>query len=144
MVERLTHILKTYQISASKLADMMGVQRSGVSHILSGRNKPSFDFLQRLLEHFPEVDANWLLTGKGKAFLDEPDVETIKPAEKPAAVQMGLFDRIAQETLTAPVKEEISSPPTSQLSDASPAGDDEVLEIAVLLKNGKFRHYRKG
>ncbi len=71
MEERLQLILDNYRISASKLADILNIQRSGISHILAGRNKPSYDFLQRLINHFPEIDANWLLTGKGSIYKDD-------------------------------------------------------------------------
>ena len=76
MRERLERILETYGISASKLAEMLDVQRSGISHILAGRNNPSYEFLVRITENFPEIDANWLLTGKGsmtKGKEDQPE-----------------------------------------------------------------------
>ena len=50
------------------LADKMGVQRSGISHILSGRNYPSFDFLQKLLENFSRLNAEWLILGQGSMY----------------------------------------------------------------------------
>ena len=64
-IKRLEAILDYYAISASVFADKMGVQRSGLSHLLSGRNKPSLDFVMKLTEHFPDVDIYWLLYGKG-------------------------------------------------------------------------------
>ena len=54
-----------YGLSASVFADKMGVQRSGLSHLMSGRNKPSLDFVMKIIENFPEVDFYWLLNGKG-------------------------------------------------------------------------------
>lgn len=60
---RIQTVLKQYGITAAQLADKMSVQRSSISHILSGRNKPSFDFLQKLTREFPDLDANWLLNG---------------------------------------------------------------------------------
>lgn len=66
MQERLNEILKHYKINASQFADQIGVQRASVSHVLSGRNKPGFDFLQKIIEAFPSVSAEWLITGKGE------------------------------------------------------------------------------
>ena len=55
--------MKVNQHNASSFAKLLGVQRSSLSHILNGRNNPSLDFLAKLLKSFPNVDANWLLTG---------------------------------------------------------------------------------
>ena len=55
MTERINKILKYYSLNSSQLADKIGVQRSSISHILSGRNKPSLDFIQKLMKVFPEI-----------------------------------------------------------------------------------------
>lgn len=63
LAERFRYIMKLNQLSASAFADEIGVQRSSISHILSGRNKPSLEFIQKVLKKFPKVDANWLVNG---------------------------------------------------------------------------------
>ena len=63
---RLEKILKHYGLSASAFAEKISVQRSSISHILSGRNKPSLDFVDKVLQAFPEIDLIWLLRGIGK------------------------------------------------------------------------------
>jgi transcriptional regulator with XRE-family HTH domain len=75
MNERIQLILKTKNISASKFADEIGVQRSSISHILSGRNNPSLDFIQKILKRFPDISPDWILTGKGSMYT-EPDLFT--------------------------------------------------------------------
>jgi transcriptional regulator with XRE-family HTH domain len=65
MVERIQLILKTRGLSPSQFADEIKVQRSGVSHVLSGRNKPSLDFIMKILETYTEISPEWLLHGKG-------------------------------------------------------------------------------
>ncbi|WP_347925795.1 helix-turn-helix transcriptional regulator [Pontimicrobium sp. SW4] len=62
---RLQQIIDYYSLSASSFADKIGVQRSSISHILSERNKPSLDFVMKILSSFPDVDLYWLLNGKG-------------------------------------------------------------------------------
>jgi transcriptional regulator with XRE-family HTH domain len=62
--ERLQIIMKTHRLTAASFADEIGVQRSGLSHIMSGRNKPSLDFIQKTLAAFPRVNGDWLLTGR--------------------------------------------------------------------------------
>ena len=69
MNSRIRLILKTKNISASKFADEIGVQRSSISHILSGRNNPSLDFIQKTLHRFPDISPDWILTGKGSMYL---------------------------------------------------------------------------
>lgn len=57
--------------TATRLAEELQVQRSGISHMLSGRNQPSYDFISRLLKRFPNVDARWLILGEGTMYLTE-------------------------------------------------------------------------
>lgn len=68
--KRLQKIMDFYSESASSFAEKIGVQRSSISHILSGRNKPSLDFIMKVLASYPEVELYWLLNGKG-AFPDQ-------------------------------------------------------------------------
>ncbi|MDR2914123.1 MAG: helix-turn-helix domain-containing protein [Tannerella sp.] len=87
MKERLLKIITSEGLTSSLLADEMGVQRSGISHILSGRNYPSFDFLQKLLIRFPKLNAEWLILGQGSMYkstvADVPDLfATPAPVEK--------------------------------------------------------------
>ncbi|MCD4709779.1 MAG: helix-turn-helix domain-containing protein [Bacteroidales bacterium] len=68
MKERLIQLLDLEQLSPSKFADIIGVQRSSISHVISGRNKPSFDFLQKTLKAFPGLNASWLMMGEGNMY----------------------------------------------------------------------------
>lgn len=85
MNERIQLILKTKNISASKFADEIGVQRSSISHILSGRNNPSLDFIQKILKRFPDISPDWILTGKGSMYM-EADLFTTIEEPKPAKI----------------------------------------------------------
>ncbi len=67
---RLKQFLTMEELSPAAFADMLGIQRSGISHLLAGRNKPSYDFITRMLDRFPDVSADWLLMGKGKPYKD--------------------------------------------------------------------------
>ena len=70
MDKRLQQFLDAENISQAQLADTLGVARAGISHILSGRNKPGFDFLEAMAVHFPQISMDWLLTGKGRMYKD--------------------------------------------------------------------------
>ncbi len=71
MNRRLLQFLQARNISQTQLADTLSVARGSVSHILSGRNKPGYDFLESLLLHYPELNLDWLLTGKGEMYKTE-------------------------------------------------------------------------
>ena len=66
MNRRLQQFLELEQLKPAQFADIMGIQRANVSHILSGRNKPSFEFIQKFLLKFPSVSPDWFILGKGK------------------------------------------------------------------------------
>lgn len=80
MNDRISLVLRTKNISPSVLADELGVQRSGISHILNGRNKPSLDFIQKLIKLYPDISIQWILFGEGPMM-------NPYPGEKPAISQ---------------------------------------------------------
>ena len=63
LIDRFKYLMKLNNLTASSFADEIGVQRSSMSHILSGRNKPSLEFIQKVLIRFPKVSADWLIAG---------------------------------------------------------------------------------
>ena len=75
--KRLQKIIEYYGESASSFAEKISVQRSSISHILSGRNKPSLEFVLKVIASYPEVELYWLLNGKGE-FPSEQNVELKK------------------------------------------------------------------
>ena len=85
MNRRFQTILDLENLSPAQLADRLGVQRSGISHILSGRNKPSFELLQRVVQSFPEISAEWLITGNGKPLKEQNQAATSGAASSAAS-----------------------------------------------------------
>lgn len=89
---RLEQICTHYDLTAAALAEQIGVQRSSISHILSGRNKPSLDFILKVVHRFPEIDLYWLLNGKGEfpsptpKAAPKPDVRTPIPVSTQKAI----------------------------------------------------------
>lgn len=92
MKERLIEFLKSENKSAAQFAEEIGVQPSGISHILSGRNKPSLDLILKMLDKYTFLSMEWLLFGKGNMYkeasmqklFDESDINTeiVEPIEK--------------------------------------------------------------
>ena len=70
--DRLAHILRAKNLTASQFAELMEIQPSNVSHLLNGRNKPSLDFLTKLKEVFPEYSFDWIIMGKKPITINEP------------------------------------------------------------------------
>ena len=68
MINRINLILQAKNITAKQFAEEIGIQPSGMSHIMSGRNNPSLEFVNKVIRRYPEIDANWLLLGKGQMY----------------------------------------------------------------------------
>lgn len=81
--KRIQKIIEYHGETASSFAEKIGVQRSSISHVLSGRNKPSLEFVLKVVSSYPEVELYWLLNGKGK-FPSEERVELKK--ENPSSL----------------------------------------------------------
>jgi len=83
MIDRILSVIKLKNLSPSQFADEIGFQRSGMSHLLSGRNKPSLEFILKVLKRFPEIDPGWLLLGKSKTDTEVTNFEISSfPVEK--------------------------------------------------------------
>ncbi|MCO6176344.1 helix-turn-helix domain-containing protein [Flavobacterium sp. NRK F10] len=89
--KRLENIFDFYGLTASSFADKIGVQRSSLSHLLSGRNKPSLDFVMKVIEVFPEVDLYWILNGKGT--FPKTEIQEEKKVESPSALSQPVQKR---------------------------------------------------
>ena len=81
MNERLLQFLAAENISQSQFADTLGITRASVSHVLAGRNRPSYDFLESLMLHYPSLNIEWLIQGKGKMY--KRDQEPVPAAPEP-------------------------------------------------------------
>ncbi|MFT4771039.1 MAG: transcriptional regulator with XRE-family HTH domain [Cryomorphaceae bacterium] len=98
LADRIKTIITVNNLTSSSFADKVGVQRSGVSHILNGRNRPSMDFLLKVIEAFPRVDAGWLLTGKSPESSVTQKSQQVKAANKePKAVFQQVKSKSSEE-----------------------------------------------
>ena len=71
MKEKLQQLMKSEGLTSSRMAEILGIQPSGISHILAGRNKPGFDLLQKILRRFPRVNPDWLLLDSEQMYRTE-------------------------------------------------------------------------
>ena len=70
MIDRIKLLMSEKEMSATQFSDEIGIQRSSLSHVLSGRNKPSLDFMLKIKNRFSDINLNWLLLGQGNLFQD--------------------------------------------------------------------------
>ena len=68
MREKLTILMKSEQLTMTKFAELLGIQPSGISHILSGRNNASLDMVKKVLRRFPQINPDWLLLDKNEMY----------------------------------------------------------------------------
>lgn len=68
MKEKLEYLLREKQLTATQLARLLEIQPSGISHIMSGRNKPSFDFVVKILSVFPDINPDWLMLDSDEVY----------------------------------------------------------------------------
>lgn len=132
--KRLKKVIEYYDLSASAFADKLGVQRSSISHILSGRNKPSLEFVMKILSNFPEVELYWLLNGKGsfpKSTASE-NVPTATPISIPKTTQTTV-----QQSL--PLEEKVTSTIPTNIS----TNGKTIDKIVIFYTDGTFEAYQK-
>ncbi|MDD4755554.1 MAG: helix-turn-helix transcriptional regulator [Prolixibacteraceae bacterium] len=85
MKDRIRQFIEHKGVTAGELAEITGVQRSNISHIFNGRNKPGAQFIEKFLLAFPEINARWLLTGEGSMF-NESNIDNIS-SQRPVEVK---------------------------------------------------------
>ena len=127
IVKRITQILEEQQLSSSAFADTIGVQRSSISHVLSGRNKPSLEFILKTVRAFPAYSSDWLLFGKSS----ESPATYLTPIDETAlsnVKEMAFTDN--------PTTEESSTVPNSTSNSQA-----EIDKIVLLYKDGRFTEY---
>ena len=123
IVSRIEEVRKNNQLTAASFATKIGVQRSAISHILSGRNKPSLEFLMKIHDSFDEVNLEWLILGK-----PSPLSQNLEILANPEINKLtNVLDNILPES-----KSDISN--ESESAEAP-------KEIIYLYENGKFKRF---
>ncbi len=108
MKDRIAHIIRAKNLTAAEFAIQLGIQPSNVSHLLSGRNNPSLDFVKKLKETFPEYNLDWIVFGKGPMTLSEPYLE-LKQDTIPASESVSDEGTLFAEALFDPGKRPIEA-----------------------------------
>ena len=127
--ERLKKVLEYYEESASSFSEKIGVQRSSISHILSGRNKPSLDFILKILHTYPDIELYWLLIGKGSFPPEENETQNTD-------VSPNLF---SEKTSEAVIEEKII---VSNNTNDSATYNHDIERIIIFFRDGSFKSYK--
>ncbi|EAZ94476.1 putative DNA-binding protein [Flavobacteria bacterium BAL38] len=145
-IKRLEIILDYYNLSASAFADKINVQRSSLSHLLSGRNKPSLDFIIKVIEVFPEVDLYWILNGKGNFPKSEIVAHSVLEIEKSTS-SLPIVENPNSELDLFSTAEKVTTPTLSENNAVESIktennAEEEIERIVVFFKNGTFKNYK--
>lgn len=116
ILDRIQYLMKLNNLTASSFADKIDIQRSTMSHLLSGRNKPSLDFITKVLEAFPKISADWLLYGK-------KEVENIV-SEKEVVLENDILEK--NNPASAPIEN----------------SDKQIKKIVVFYTDNTFEEFK--
>ncbi len=132
MESRIQKLIGAENLSPTKFADVIGVQRSAISHILSGRNKPSFDLIQRILTKFPRVSSEWLLMGRGEMYKTTIQQRLFDVDLKPNEIKNEVKQPVIQENTTnIPAAKE----PEIRVNESS------IERIIIFYNDKSFKEY---
>ena len=142
-VKRLESVLDYYGLNASAFADKIGVQRSSMSHLLSGRNNPSLDFVMKILEVFPDVDLYWILIGKGTFPKSNNEESTeIEKTSSPIVSNENMGNDLFSVIEINSEEEKIETKKSHVLKNEKFSLEDgEIEKIVIFYKNGTFKAY---
>lgn len=122
MKDRIKEYMDYKSIAAGELANILEVQRSNISHVLNGRNKPGASFIEKLLISFPDLNARWLMTGEGEMIFNSVDSEY--KVEEPAKKITEQFEK--------------------QVNYSEPKNSGKLIDkVVVLYSDGTFADYNK-
>lgn len=150
--ERLLQIFEYYSLSSTQFADKIGVQRSTLSHLLSNRNKPSLDFLLKIIEHFPELNLYWLADGSKQMFSqkNETDQNFKTSSNLTEDITQNANDveiDDVEESLLHAINENVESlmqyEEPQKIIDRSVEQNLEIDYIVIFYKDGSFKRYKE-
>lgn len=150
MREKLLDLMKNEGLKSSQLAEMLGINPAGISHILAGRNKPGFDLLQKILRRFPRINPDWLLLDAPNMYRDQAaptmavpaapttDAKSEAPADLfsiPGQHLAGRSERAAAETGSS---HEMATPVQGS---AMPGRKRAIARIVIFYEDQTFESY---
>ena len=160
MEDRIKKFMEYKGISPSELADSIGVQRSNVTHVLKGRNRPSFQFMEKFFQVYPEINAKWFINGEGnmiegvsksKTLFDsliEPAVNLTEPVINKVVTEKKIEPESVKDFSASAPKDTMSTPPVTdkkesgnELYDPFFGSEKPIERLIVFFKDQTFKVY---
>jgi transcriptional regulator with XRE-family HTH domain len=141
MKDRILEFLKAENKSSAQFAEEIGVQPSGISHILSGRNNPSLDFVLKMLEKYHFLSTEWLLFGRGSMYKDSRMQTLFEESKIPLREnELTMFEN--EDTLHVDRDNNTDAAAVERVKDSVPSGKSGSLNrIIWFFDDNSFEEY---
>ncbi len=144
--DRIAAIMRHYHLGAKELAELCGVQRTAITHILNGRNRPSVGFLSKLSEAFPELDTRWLLHGTGTMFTNvtKGQPEQVSIDHSNSIIETPESQKAEERVVTDVTNLDLNSDKERNLSSETPhsplvkRSSTRVVKVILIYEDGTF------
>lgn len=145
MKEKLRILMQNEKLSASRLADILEIKPAGVSHILSGRNNPSFELICKIVNRFPQINPYWLLGDSEQMYNVKPDTSLQTDVQNGTSEDGGalvnLFDSVEQSA--RPIAGQTSEPTTKPMTEISHivGTSSDIERVIVIYADRSFESF---
>jgi transcriptional regulator with XRE-family HTH domain len=134
MKDRIAHIIRAKNLTAAEFALRLGIQPSNISHLLSGRNNPSLDFVKKLKETFPEYSLEWIIFGRGPITVSEP----FAPVTPIDPVSTDTYDEIPMEPMAEETLFDQPKAEEKRLDQLMPSPTGNLKQIILVYSDNTF------
>ncbi len=144
MREKLQKLMSTEQLTSSRFAELLGIQPSGVSHLLGGRNKPSFDLVQKILRRFPHINPDWLILDSEQMYRTDADnLSASTNSAENASPEMAVNGENISATQNIAFSEssQTSAPGVEQMMARAATTHKNVKRVIVLFDDHTFESF---
>lgn len=137
---RLQQLLSAENLTQAEFADRIGVARASVSHILAGRNRPSFEVIQKISDSFPAVSLDWLINGNGRMYRQESAQSADYQAKSLETQDLGVEPALFEEpTVNSPAASRNTLSDTLVQTRQKPKQQRIISKVVVFFNDGTFQ-----
>jgi len=134
MKERILEFLKAENKSSAQFAEEIGVQPSGISHILSGRNNPSLDFVLKMLDKYKYLSTEWLLFGRGQMYNSNQNADLFNDNSRNDTSEVKMLTNVISNTDLTPDNDTV-------IKKSDQIKTSGVVKIVWFYANNTFREF---
>ena len=144
MREKLQKLMTDEHLTSSRFAELLGIQPSGVSHLLGGRNKPSFDLVQKILRRFPHINPDWLILDSEQMYRtekDEPTQSVILSENESGEMAVNAEKNYATQNIALSESSQTTPSGVEQMMARSTTSHKNVKRVIVLFDDHTFESF---